>query len=193
MLRHEIVPDTAGPGYHRGGSGVVRDSLWLQPAHHYAMPLRFRVPSGFGVNGGGDGETGGVWLWEPPADGVVRQRGAGEDDYRDAVPVTGHLDPETHAPSRSGEYVWFGREPLWRTQPLAVLRYVSNGGGGWGDPLEREPERVKVDVRDGYVSVTGAARDYGVVVTGDPDDDPEGLAVDLEATERLRASRREQR
>jgi N-methylhydantoinase B len=74
-----------------------------------------------------------------------------------------------------------------------VLRYVSNGGGGWGDPLEREPERVKVDVRDGYVSVTGAARDYGVVVTGDPDDDPEGLAVDLEATERLRASRREQR
>jgi N-methylhydantoinase B len=50
-----------------------------------------------------------------------------------------------------------------------------------------------VDVRDGYVSVAGAARDYGVVVTGDPDDDPEGLAVDLEATERLRASRREQR
>ena len=109
------------------------------------------------------------------------------------MPVTGHLDPETHAPSREGEYVWFGREPLWHTEPLALLRYVSNGGGGWGDPLDREPERVKVDVRDGYVSIAGAARDYGVVVTGDPDEDPEGLVVDLEATERLRASRREER
>jgi N-methylhydantoinase B len=193
MLRHEIVADTAGPGYHRGGSGVVRDSLWLQPAHHYAMPLRYRVPSGFGVHGGDDGRTGGVWLWEPPVDGVVQQRPVDTGAYGDSVPVTGHLDSETHAPSRDGEYVWFGRQPLWRTQPLALLRYISNGGGGWGDPLEREPDRVKVDVRDGYVSIEGAARDYGVVIVGDPDEDPEGLTVDLEATEGLRASRREER
>ena len=52
MLRHEPVADTAGPGYNRGGAGVVRDSLWFQPAHHYPMPLRYRVPSGFGVYGG---------------------------------------------------------------------------------------------------------------------------------------------
>ena len=42
------------------------------------------------------------------------------------------------------------------------------------------------DVRDGYVTIEGAARDYGVVVVGDPDEDPEGLAVDEEATGRLR-------
>lgn len=191
ILRHEVVPDTAGPGRHRGGAGVVRDSLWLQPAAHHAMPLRFRVPSGFGVNRGRDGRPGGVWLWEPGGGGVAWRRD-GADAYRDAIPVTGRLDPETNAPSPDGEYVWFGRQPIWRTEPLATLRYVSNAGGGFGDPLEREPERVRRDVRDGYVTIEGAARDYGVVVTGDPEDDPEGLAVDLEATERLRRSRREE-
>jgi N-methylhydantoinase B len=48
---------------------------------------------------------------------------------------------------------------------------------------------VKRDVRDGYVTVEGAERDYGVVVRGDPEEDPEGLVLDLEATKRLRAAR----
>jgi N-methylhydantoinase B len=42
-------------------------------------------------------------------------------------------------------------------------------------------------VRDGYVTIAGAARDYGVVVVGDPEFDPEGLRIDVEATARLRA------
>jgi N-methylhydantoinase B len=79
--------------------------------------------------------------------------------------------------------------PFWETQAGAQLRYLTAGGGGWGDPLAREPERVLRDVRDGYVTIEGAARDYGVVVSGDPDRDPEGLALDLEATERLRSAR----
>ena len=54
----------------------------------------------------------------------------------------------------------------------------------------RDVELVKRDVRDGYVTIEGAARDYGVVVLGDPEHDPEGLALDLDATERLRASMR---
>jgi N-methylhydantoinase B len=194
IMRHEIVPDSAGPGYNRGGAGVVRDSLWLQPADHHAMPLRFRVASGFGVNGGRDGRTGGVWIWEPRPDvGSGRRpvrRPVAESSYSDSVPVTGRLDPETHAPSREGEYVWFGRQTPWQTASLATLRYVSNAGGGWGDPLEREPERVLRDVRDGYVTIAGAARDYGVVVIGDPEEDPEGLSVDNEATRRLRQTHR---
>ena len=44
-------------------------------------------------------------------------------------------------------------------------------------------------MRDGYVSLEGAARDYGVVIAGDPDEDPEGLTLDRAATERLRADR----
>jgi N-methylhydantoinase B len=67
-----------------------------------------------------------------------------------------------------------------------LLRIVSNGAGGWGDPLRRDVGRVLIDVRDGYVSIAGAARDYGVVVKGDPAHDPEGLAIDETATMRLR-------
>lgn len=79
--------------------------------------------------------------------------------------------------------------PFWETRSGARLRYVTAGGGGWGNPFERQPERVLRDVRDGYVTIDGAARDYGVVVTGDPEQDPEGIGVDAEATERLRGAR----
>ena len=47
------------------------------------------------------------------------------------------------------------------------LRTVTPGGGGWGDPLEREPERVARDVREGFVSTARAAEVYGVVVGAD--------------------------
>jgi N-methylhydantoinase B len=52
-------------------------------------------------------------------------------------------------------------------EPLAagqVMRVVTTGGGGWGDPLEREPERVALDVLQGKVSFEAARRDYGVVL-----------------------------
>jgi N-methylhydantoinase B len=48
--------------------------------------------------------------------------------------------------------------------PGDVLVNNSGGGGGWGDPLERPVEEVVEDVREGYVSVRQAERDYGVVV-----------------------------
>jgi N-methylhydantoinase B len=45
-----------------------------------------------------------------------------------------------------------------------VLVNNSGGGGGWGDPFQRDPARVLADVREGYVSVEAARRDYGVAV-----------------------------
>ena len=64
------------------------------------------------------------------------------------------------------------------------LVYEFGGGGGWGDPLEREPRRVLDDVWDEYVSIEGARVDYGVVVTGSL----EGmdLTIDEDATAALR-------
>jgi N-methylhydantoinase B len=59
----------------------------------------------------------------------------------------------------------------------------SGGGGGFGDPFDRDPELVARDVGDGYVTRDGAARDYGVVVTA------EGR-LDAAETERLRAQLR---
>jgi len=51
--------------------------------------------------------------------------------------------------------------------PGSVVDMRTGGGGGFGNPHERDPERVREDVRDGFVSLGGAARDYGVVL--DPD------------------------
>ncbi len=51
-----------------------------------------------------------------------------------------------------------------------VIRIRTTGGGGWGDPLERPYDEVERDVRWGKVSIAGALRDYGVVVTGSEDE-----------------------
>ncbi|MCW3064221.1 MAG: hydantoinase B/oxoprolinase family protein [Solirubrobacterales bacterium] len=190
VLRKEYGPDTGGPGYNRGGAAVLKDTMFVRDAEHYAMPLHLKRPSGTGVNGGEYGPTGGTWVIPPETFDVSQEKrlpGTGRDSLRDATPVAGVLDPETKLPDPAGEYHYFARVPIWQTKPNTIFRYLTNGGGGFGNPLEREPERVKVDVRDGYVSIEGAARDYGVVVTGDPETDPEGLQVDAEATEKRRA------
>lgn len=64
-----------------------------------------------------------------------------------------------------------------------VVRVVTTGGGGWGDPLTREPELVAKDVTEGRVSVEVARKDYGVVLAIGAD----GVAVpDTDATAALR-------
>ncbi len=60
-----------------------------------------------------------------------------------------------------------------------VLHFITWGGGGWGDPLERDPELVGKEIRQGLVTPVGA-KAYGVVADG------EGV-VDPAATEALRA------
>jgi N-methylhydantoinase B len=68
-----------------------------------------------------------------------------------------------------------------------VFRHQLPGAGGWGDALERDLALVAKDLRDGLVTIEGAARDYGVVARGDP---PE---IDAAATEKLRAELRRRR
>ena len=192
VLRKEHRIDTGGPGLHRGGAANLKDSLWLTNADHHISPFRTRVPSGVGANGGAPGRNGGVWIF-PPADGDDTPAGPraliGTSDsvYGASIPVAGMLDPETKALDPvSGTYHYFASQPVWQTRPGSVLRCLTNGGGGWGSPFERAPERVLADVRDEYVSIEGAARDYGIVVVGDPHGDPEGLRIDEQATAKLR-------
>lgn len=45
-----------------------------------------------------------------------------------------------------------------------VVRICTGGGGGWGDPFDREPGRVRADARNGFVSIQSASDDYGVVL-----------------------------
>jgi N-methylhydantoinase B len=68
---------------------------------------------------------------------------------------------------------------LWRLRP-ARLSIRSPGGGGFGDPLQRDPVLVLRDVRDETVSVEAARNIYGVVLAAD------GKSVDKAATEQRR-------
>ena len=67
--------------------------------------------------------------------------------------------------------------------PGEVLVNCSGGGGGWGNPLKRDPEKVLEDIRNEYVSLASAREDYGVVI------DPQTLTLDTEATATLRQER----
>jgi N-methylhydantoinase B len=187
ILRREYATDTSGPGTHRGGAATRRDTLWLRDSDHYPNVLHVRQPSGFGVAGGADGTGGGVWLWAASAESVPSFPGSDPEAFAAAEPVAGIVDPDTHVLDPSGVYFHGGRRVVWRVSPGSVFRYQTNAGGGWGDPLERAPERVLSDLRDEYISPEAAREIYGVVVSGDPISDPEGLRVDEAATTALRA------
>jgi N-methylhydantoinase B len=63
-----------------------------------------------------------------------------------------------------------------------TYRALSPGGGGYGDPRTRDPERVLRDVRDGLVSIESAGRDYAVAI------DAKGRSIDAARTAELRKS-----
>jgi len=65
-----------------------------------------------------------------------------------------------------------------------VIQFQSAGGGGYGDPLQRDPAAVEADVHNGYVSIEQAKEGYGVVI------DPASLSVDPAGTGKLRAERK---
>jgi N-methylhydantoinase B len=90
---------------------------------------------------------------------------------------------------RDGQELEVSEVPLkvggFPLQPGDVIVTLAAGGAGYGDPLEREPDRVGGDVEDGYVSMEGALHDYGVVIVDG--------SVDLAATEARRRELRDAR
>ena len=69
------------------------------------------------------------------------------------------------------------------------IKGAEAGGGGYGDPLQRDPERVRWDVLESWVSMECARDVYGVVLTGSG----EAMSVDGSATKALRSRLAEQR
>ncbi len=73
---------------------------------------------------------------------------------------------------------------LTQLKPGDVVTIDAAGGGGCGNPLDREPERVERDVTEGYVTLEKAREEYGVILH------PKSLTLDEEATRKLRESLR---
>jgi N-methylhydantoinase B len=80
-----------------------------------------------------------------------------------------------------------GKVDILHLEPGDVLRILTQGGGGFGDPLDRDPVRVLDDVANGLVSPDEASDSYGVVLAGDRVD---GAATTARRVE-LRKERRE--
>ncbi|HVN22424.1 MAG TPA: hydantoinase B/oxoprolinase family protein [Syntrophorhabdales bacterium] len=72
---------------------------------------------------------------------------------------------------------------LTQLKPGDIVTIDAPGGGGHGDPFEREAEMVRQDVMEGYVSLERARNDYGVVLK------PATYEVDVEQTRRVRGSK----
>lgn len=79
----------------------------------------------------------------------------------------------------------FGKIDVLDLEGGDVLSVATPGGGGYGDPLDRDPETVLQDVEQGLVSASVARQDYGVVLADDGE-------VDYEATESVREDLRRQ-
>jgi len=92
---------------------------------------------------------------------------------------------------KPGENDWSSVNANWLQVPpetRAVVR--SAGGGGWGDPLARDPLRVIEDIRDGMVSIEAAKSEYGVVATATGKGGLDAVQLDAEATTQLRQEMR---
>jgi N-methylhydantoinase B len=138
------------------------------------FPLRIES-SGLAMNSGGDGRQRGglamrreIRLVAPEATYSVLADGAvlpafGVLGGGSGVPVGSHV-------VRKGREVKFstpGKVSGFRLLGGDVLVLQSAGGGGYGDPLERPPQRVLRDVREGYISRERARECYGVVIRDD--------------------------
>lgn len=150
--RYAVRPDSGGPGFHRGGAGVIRDVRVLCERAELATRMENTLVAPYGVAGGLAGRTGRIVL------------NPGTPRERELAPL--------------GDGIMLERGDL--------LRFETCGGGGWGDPLARDPERVRQDVARGIVTSRGAREDYGVVL------DPATLEIDkTESDEERRRRARE--
>lgn len=151
VLDYAFVPDSGGPGLHRGG--MAQQRTWRMLAEEGILQVRSdrHTHRPYGLQGGGPGT---------PSQNTLNP-GPGETPLRAKLTMT----------LRAGE----------------VFQHQLPGAGGWGDPLTRETARVAKDLRDGLVTIEGAARDYGVVAAGDPPVVDEAASAALRA--RLRAER----
>ena len=170
FLYRRVVPDSGGPGKYRGG-----------PAHERAI-----VPHGGGTDhvtavvipGAGElvpgtpGASGG-YPGATTAHRVFRQSNV--DEFPWSLAVT------------RGEQVDDARAKSQQVSSTDILYLRSEGGGGYGDPLERDPALVLQDVSLQIVTIQAARDTYGVIL------DERNGSVDADATRQRRLGLREQR
>ena len=136
-------------------------TLCLERARAQAQSADRARRAPWGLWGGGEGSTTRIELQRP-----------GDPGFRSFQEHYGLVSPSKFTNVRLG--------------PGDRVRLVSPSGGGYGDPLERDPALVAADVRERFVSVASAERLYGVVLTAQGEVDEPATTV---LRDRLRAER----
>jgi N-methylhydantoinase B len=152
LLYHRLSKDSGGPGRWRGGLGV--EYAWVSETPEQGL----LTPYADGMFTGIEGARGG-------------KSPRGETERGDAYLV-----------KADGTKIDTRKKSLYYYDRGDTFYFRSTGGGGVGDPLERDPEAVKIDVMNEMVSVQSAKEDYGVVFK----EEKWPYTVDYEATEKLR-------
>lgn len=139
-----------------GGAGKFRGGLGIQTRARSLVAGRWYAQSGAG--GRLSCPPWGLWGGKPGRIAETLVKAPGEREF--------------HLPAGAGS----------NSVPDAEILYRTAGGGGWGDPLERDPDRVLNDVREGFISEASAIEDYAVVI--------ERGEVNAMATNHLRLERK---
>jgi len=158
-LRYEFLTDAVGHGQWRGGLGTNVEIL------HTYDPKLWQPHDTVVMTGNFDGEKFG-------ADGLMGGTGG---------------NPHKMGIIRKGKNVRLRTMSSAYLQPDDIVWTKSGGGGGVGDPLDRDIDRVRWDVINEYISNQTARNVYGVII------DPKNFIVDQEATRDLRKKLKEQK
>lgn len=166
-------PDTGGPGRHRGG---VSGSTALVP-YQSQFPFGVMIASSGKAVSQNNGLAGG-YPGNTARSVIVR----GADVHR--AFATGKLPTSLDELGGQPDLQQCYEDTGLALDDAFFLQW--QGGGGYGDPLRRDPAAVALDHREGKVSMAGAAEHYGVVLQTDGH-------VDVNATDTLRSEVRDAR
>ena len=140
----ELITDSGGAGQWRGGLGYTRTlQVTSVPITGSQCSDRHEVKP-FALFGGQEGGNGGTLIQK-----------AGSDEWLTVRELYGKVVEQIRQCPAS--------------QPGDRVRLWTPGGGGYGDPRERDPAAIDEDLREGYVSAASAARDYGHLAPGAPE------------------------
>ncbi len=170
VIRKELRQDSGGAGRFRGGLGVVVEVVHFYDSMANSLTERGTCPP-WGAQGGMAG------LANTMAVKVAKHK-PGEVDLRTRAILDVPLEYEEHPNATHPSTKFYGKFLPAGSRSMSL----SGGGGGFGDPKERDTERVLDDLKNGYVSPEAARRDYRVVV------DPRTMQLDSAKTTALRGS-----
>lgn len=166
---------------------LYRDSVEVDELKHPFEIKSMQLLAGSGGAGKFRGAPGIEVLYGPKEDLMTAAIPCDGQHYPPRGVLGGHdgIAASTHKISRNGDRSKLPNVVQVDLEPGEWLLGVDNGGGGYGDPLVRDPARVLHDVRENWETPERGRDVYGVAFTGSVDS--EDLAVDAAATKKLRS------